>query len=156
VFSAAARLIPDQGEQPCDSDVCHRITFIYSPLYRHEQLNQATHDALHEMFGVANVRTFQHLARMVREGQLVAADGEDRYMPHLERMAIPIAFVHGEKNACFKPESTERTLDRLKAANPGTQYSRQVIPDYGHIDCIFGRDAARDVFSHVVSHLDAT
>lgn len=156
VFSAAARLIPDQGEQPCDSDVCHRITFIYSPLYRHEQLNQATHDALHEMFGVANVRTFQHLARMVREGQLVAADGEDRYMPHLKRMAIPIAFVHGEKNACFKPESTERTLDRLKAANPGTQYSRQVIPDYGHIDCIFGRDAARDVFSHVVSHLDAT
>jgi cholesterol oxidase len=156
VFTLAARLIPDQGEQPCDSAVCQRISFVYSPMYRHEQLNQATHDALHELYGVANVRTFQHLARMVREGHLVAADGEDRYLPHLDRMAIPIAFVHGERNAVFKPESTERTLDRLKAANPGTRYSRHVIPGYGHSDCVFGRDAARDVFPHVLEHLEAT
>lgn len=156
LFTLAARVIHDQGEQPCDSGVCQRISFIYGPMYRHEQLNQATHDVLHELYGVANVRAFQHLARMVREGHAVTADGEDSYLPHLDRMAIPITFLHGERNAVFEPEGTERTLDRLKTANPSTRYSRHVIPGYGHSDCIFGRDAARDVFPHVVEHLDAT
>jgi cholesterol oxidase len=156
IFTAAARLMPDQGEEPCNSAVCQRITFIYSPLYRHEQLNKATHDTLHELFGVANVASFQHLARMVRAGHLVGANGDDRYMPHLDRMAIPIMFLHGAENACFKPESTRRSLERLSATNGPGLYSRQEIPGYSHIDCIFGRDAALDVFPHIVSHLDAT
>jgi cholesterol oxidase len=42
------------GER-CRNPVCHRITFMYAPLYQHEQLNEVTHEALHEMFGVANI-----------------------------------------------------------------------------------------------------
>jgi cholesterol oxidase len=156
IFNAAARLIPAQGEQPCDSPVCHRITFMYAPLYRHQQLNEATHDALHEMFGLANMDSFKHLARMVRAQHLVGANGDDRYLPHVDRMAIPIAFVHGAENACFLSESISRTVERLSRANGSELYTRHEIPDYGHIDCIFGRDAARDVYPHIVSHLEAT
>jgi cholesterol oxidase len=156
VLNAAARLIPAQGKQPCDSPVCHRITFMYAPLYRHEQLNEATHDALHELFGVANMDSFKHLARMVRAQHLVGANGDERYLPHVDRMAIPIAFVHGAKNACFLAESIERTVERLSKANGAELYTRHEIPNYGHIDCIFGRDAAHDVYPHIVSHLDAS
>jgi cholesterol oxidase len=156
VFDTFAGLAPARGKQPCDSAVCQRITFMYAPLYRHEQLNQATHDALHELFGVANVDSFKHLARMVRAQHVVGADGDDRYLPHVDRMAIPIAFVHGAENACFLSESIERTVDRLSTANGAELYTRHEIPAYGHIDCIFGRDAARDVYPHIVRHLDAT
>jgi cholesterol oxidase len=156
VFDAAARILPAQGKQPCENPVCHRITFMYAPLYRHEQLDEATHNALHEMFGLANMDSFKHLARMIRAGHLVGADGDDRYMPHVDRMAIPITFVHGAKNACFLSESIERTVKRLSDANGAELYTRHEIPDYGHIDCIFGRDAARDVYPHMVRHLDAT
>ncbi len=156
IFDAFARLAPAQDKQPCDSAVCQRITFMYAPLYRHEQLNQATHDALHELFGVANIDSFEHLARMVRAQHVVGADGDDRYLPHVERMAIPIAFVHGAENACFLSEGMERTVKRLSDANGAELYTRHEIPAYGHIDCVFGRDAARDVYPHIVSHLDAT
>jgi cholesterol oxidase len=156
LFDAFARLAPAEGRQSCDSAVCQRITFMYAPLYRHEQLDQATHDALHELFGVANIESFEHLARMVRAGHVVGADGEDRYLPHLDRMAIPIAFVHGAENACFLSEGMERTVARLSEANGAQLYTRHEIPGYGHIDCIFGRDAARDVYPHIVRQLDAT
>jgi cholesterol oxidase len=154
VFDAVTRIVPAEGGESCDSAVCNRISFMYAPLYRHAQLNEATHDALHEMFGVANIESFQHLARMVRAEHLVGADGDERYIPNIKRMAIPIAFVHGAENACFLTESIDRAVKRLSEANGAELYSHHEIPEYGHIDCIFGRDAAKDVFPLIADHLE--
>jgi cholesterol oxidase len=156
LFDLAADLLPEEDEEKCENDACHRISFMYAPLYRHAQLNDATHDALHEMFGVANMESFEQLAAMVRAQHLVGAGGEDRYLPHLERMAIPITFVHGAENACFLTEGMDRSVARLGEANGASLYSRHEIPAYGHIDCIFGRTAAEDVYPHIVDHLERT
>jgi cholesterol oxidase len=142
--------------EACTSATCHRITFMYAPLYRHDQLNSATHDALHEMFGIANITAFEHLARMVRHGTIVDRSGNDVYLPHPERLAIPIRFIHGADNQCFLPESTARTLAWLSQHNPQTIYDRKLIPGYGHIDCIFGKKASRDVFPLMLEHLERT
>jgi cholesterol oxidase len=156
LLDEALRFYPVTAGQTCQSAACHRITFMYSELYRHEQLNDATHAALHEMFGIANIRAFEHLATLVNAGHLVAFDGTDAYMPHLDRLAVPILFVQGEKNHCFLPESTERTLDLLSSANGSQWYKRQIVPGYGHIDCIFGRNAVNDVYPLMLNHLEAT
>ncbi|MBZ5560913.1 MAG: GMC family oxidoreductase N-terminal domain-containing protein [Acidobacteriia bacterium] len=140
----------------CNSPVCRRITFMYAPLYRHEQLNPATHDALHEMFGIANIRAFEGLALMTRKGHVVAADGSEEYLPHLDRLAIPITFIHGELNECFLPESTAITYDLLGQKNGKGLYTRHVIPGYGHIDCIYGKDASKDVYPHILEHLESS
>ena len=154
LYDDALKLYPIP--ERCDNPVCHRITFMYAPLYRHEQLNEATHTALHELFGIANVEAFEGLALMTRKGHVVAADGSDAYLPNLKRMAIPISFIHGQQNECFLPESTQITYDLLVKQNGGNLYSRHVIPGYGHIDCIFGKNAAVDVFPYILDHLDAT
>ena len=39
-------------------------------------------------------------------------------------------------------------------ANVADYYERHVIPEYGHIDCIFGKNAARDVYPYILRHLD--
>ncbi len=151
-------------DQHCRSKPCHRISFLYAPLYRHEQLNAATHEAIGELFGVANLRSLAHLAKTIREKKVVSADGRDDYLPDDpvqlgERLAgfrFPIRFIHGALNECFLPESTERSLDLLRRTHPDIPYDRVMIPGYGHIDCIFGMNAARDVFPHIVAHLDAT
>ena len=143
-------------EERCTSPVCHRISFLYALLYEHDQLNQATHDALHEMFGVANIGAFEHLALLVRKGRILAADGSDAYLPHLHRLAIPIAFIHGAENQCYLPKSTEITYNLLRKKNGASLYARQVIPNYGHIDCIFGKNAARDVYPLILAHLERT
>jgi cholesterol oxidase len=155
IYDGALNLYSPDVNNRCSSATCHRITFMYAPLYQHSQLNDATHGALHEMFGVANMQSFIHLERLTNSGQLVNFNGEPAYMPHLDRLALPLCFIHGAKNECFLPESTELTVNALRQVN-GDRYERHVIDGYGHIDCIYGKDAARDVYPVVSDFLDRT
>ena len=152
----ALQFFPREDEEECNNPVCHRITFLYGHLYEHDQLNEATHTHLHEMFGVANMDAFEHLALMSRRGHIVSADGRDAYIPNLNRMDFPVLFISGAENRCFLPDSTVKTLDALQRHNDPSLYSRELIPGYGHIDCIFGKHASRDVFPKILSHLEKT
>ncbi len=143
-------------EERCNSPVCHRISFMYSLLYEHDQLNRATHDNLHEMFGECSMEIFEHLARNAREKHLVSANGEDIYMPHWDRLKLPITFIHGAENVCYLPETTEKSFNTLVTKNGADLYERHVIPHYGHIDCIFGKNAVVDVYPHIVNALNKT
>ena len=156
LYDAALMLYPLALQEECNSPVCHRISFMYAPLYQHEQLNQLTHDTLHELFGVANIQSFEHIALLARKGHLVDSRGAEVYLPHLDRLAIPIAFVHGGENRCFLPESTEITYNLLRQTNGDKLYTRHVVPGYGHIDCIYGKSAVNDVFPLMLSHLEKT
>jgi cholesterol oxidase len=156
VYDAGLKLYPLDLKNRCTNATCHRITFMYAPLYEHANLNEATHNALHEMFGVANMKAFMHLARLMNTGHLVDFNGGEVYLPHLDRLAIPITFIHGALNECFLPESTELTLNDLAKANGSKLYQRHVIPGYGHIDCIYGKNAVKDVYPFVLEHLEAT
>ena len=156
LYDELLRLYPLRKGQHNDNPVSHRISFMYGQLYELEQLDQYTFDNLHELFGVANMSLFEHLALMVRHKQVMSHTGEDIYMPHLKRLALPICFISGEKNMTYLPASTQATLDAVIAANGSNWYSRHVIPAYGHIDCIFGKNAALDVYPHVLEHLEKT
>ena len=149
----ALKFVPVSIRQRCHSAICHRITFLYSLLYQHENLNALTHDVLYEMFGVANIKALEHLSTIVRHKRIVSFDGRDIYVPQLTKVDIPITFVHGERNSCFLPSSTERTFTELQKNNPAL-FARHVIPGYGHIDCIFGKNAAIDVYPKILAHLD--
>ncbi len=156
LYDKGLELYPIPLDNLCNSPVCHRITFMYALLYEHPELNQATHDNLHEMFGVANIKAFDQIALMTRKGHIVAADGTEAYLPNLKRLAIPITFIHGGNNACFLPESTEITYNLLRQTNGNDLYTRHVIPNYGHIDCIYGKNAAADVYPFMLQHLEKT
>ena len=147
--------IPFQPEERSKSATSNRITALYGQLYELDQLNQATLDyGLPMTFGEANIDAFEQLAMIARITHIVDKHGEDTYLPNIKNLAIPISFIHGAENACFSPESTRLAMARLINANGPELYERHVIPEYGHIDCIFGKNAARDVFPHMVRHLD--
>jgi cholesterol oxidase len=124
--------------------------------YEHGQLNRATRNALRELFGTPNTVTFEHLATMVTKGSLCTAEGNDTYLPYLDRLAIPITFIHGAENAYFLPQSTEKTFAALRKHNDPRLYQRHVVTGYGHSDCIVGENAARDVYPLILTHLEAT
>jgi cholesterol oxidase len=149
--------VPFQREERSRSATSNRITALYGQLYETDQLNSTTFEAgLPEMFGEANIAAFKQLALIARRTTIVEADGQDTYLPNLDRMALPVCFIHGAENACFRPDSTARTLARLSKHNGAHLYERHVIPDYGHIDCIFGKEAATDVYPHMLAHLEKT
>lgn len=149
--------VPFRRGERTRSATSNRITALYGQLYDTGQLNNLTFEtALPEMFGEANIDAFKQLAQIARAGTIVDAGGNDTYMPHLDRMAIPIAFIHGANNRCFLPESTARTVAKLASRNGAELYERHVIPSYGHIDCIFGKTAATDVYPLILAHLERT
>ncbi|OLL28879.1 glucose-methanol-choline oxidoreductase [Burkholderia sp. SRS-W-2-2016] len=160
LFDEALRLYPLDHDEGCGSPICHRATFLYGLLYEHEQLNETLHANLQELFGIHDMAVFQHLAAMVRAGHVVDARGDNVYlagangMKGLEGMRLPIGFIHGERNETYLPESTELTFDMLRNRFPEQPYERHLIPGYGHIDCIFGKNAAVDVYPVIVRYLD--
>ncbi|MFP3558290.1 alpha/beta fold hydrolase [Paraburkholderia sp. SIMBA_049] len=151
----ALKFFPVERDETCNSAVCHRATFLYGLLYEHEQLDEQLHANLQELFGIHDVELFNQLAAMVRAGHVVDANGDDVYMPNIAGMKLPIAFIHGSENLCYLPTSTEMTYDLLVEKFGPENYERHVIDGYGHIDCVFGKRAALDVFPTIVRYLDA-
>lgn len=152
--SKILRVYPVGDDESCNDSVCRRITFLYGQLYQHDQLNRSTHQALHELFGVTNIRALEHLVKLIRAGKLVNAEGDDVYLPNLERLKIPITFIHGAEDGCLLPEGSKLTYDLLCEQHGEQFYRRHVIPDYGHMDCIFGKNAVDDVYPLILDHLE--
>ena len=80
-------------------------------------------------------------------------------MGQFDRLALPITFINGAEKKTLLPQSTELTLNALREANDhdGSKklYKRYLIPNYGHIDCIFGKNAVNDVYPFILDHLEA-
>lgn len=152
----ALTAVPLPRREHCGQAVCRWINAIYGATHSHAQLNEATHEALNTMFGVGNMTSLNHLARMMRRGLAVTSDGADVYTAHPERLRIPISFLQGTENYIFRPEGTRRTLRWLTDANGPGFYSRHLLPGYAHLDAVVGRDAARDVYPLILSHLEPT
>lgn len=155
LLDEALRLYPVGHEEGCGNAVCHRATFLYGLLYEHAQLSDTLHSNLQELFGVHDTKLFSQLSAMVRAGHVVNENAENVYLPNLEGMDLPIGFIHGAENRCYLPVSTEKTFKLLTDRFGAQQYERHVIPGYGHLDCIFGKDAAADVYPVIVRYLDA-
>jgi cholesterol oxidase len=51
--------------------------------------------------------------------------------------------------------STETTFNMLVDRFGAQQYERHLIPGYGHLDCIFGKNAAVEVYPVIARYLDA-
>jgi choline dehydrogenase-like flavoprotein len=167
VFQKLLGALVDLVHHECTSTVCHRITFLYGHLYKHANLNPATHDRLDEQFGKCNLTAFRHLAQLMRRGTASkfdygAAENKARYgtsepPTYLDAryLALPITFVSGEQNQTFLPESTQRTYDWLRQANGDAFYARHVVPGYGHIDGFLGARANREVYPLFLAQLEA-
>ena len=158
----------DVVHHECTSQVCHRLTFMYGHLYRHDQLNPDTHERLGEQFGRCNMTTFKHLAQLVRDGEARKYDygrkeNERRYgtakppsYMNPEHLALPMLFVSGELNQTYLPRSTQLTYDWLCSTNGPSLYKRKVLPRYGHIDTFMGRRAHLDTYPELLAHLEST
>ena len=147
--------VPD-GEQ-CKNPVCRRVFSIFGPSYAHSQLNHGTHNAMMEMFGLIAIPPFAQLSLIMDRECVVDADGKDVYLLHDQapRLALPISFITGGLNQIFDPETVLRTHRWLVDHNGPEHYDLHVFEDYAHMDMFIGRNAARDIYPHLLKRLDA-
>lgn len=146
----------------CSNDVCKLVSFTYGSgfpaLWRHENLDTATHDWIREEFGNVPMSFFRQMARCVRHGRMVASgagiDGvPEDYVAQPPATEARFALFAGELSGCFLPESQTRTHEYLSAARPD-YHTVHVLPKYSHLDPFIGRNAARDVFPLMIDELD--
>ena len=65
--------------------------------------------------------------------QVVDVDGNDIYLPHIERLKIPISFIQGARNTLFYPENTQKTFRHLCEKNGPDNYIHIQFPNYGRV-----------------------
>lgn len=153
--------VPVPEGEACKNPVCHRNFAIYGMVYAHDQLNALTHDALREMFGQVQVKPFEQLSLILKNGHAVDCRGHNTYLrpENAKHMILPLTFIHGMRNQIFYPETSALTLEWLRRENPQADaaglYKRHVFPDYAHMDLFIGKKASDEIFPFLLEELKA-
>jgi pimeloyl-ACP methyl ester carboxylesterase len=145
----------------CDNPVCKMVSFTYGSgfpaLWSHENLNNETHEWLKEEFAHVPITFFRQMARCVEEGHLVSVEGigelPESFVAEPPQTDARFAFLAGEKNHCFLPESQKKTFDFLDSFHEN-HHSFHLLRNYGHLDVFMGRNAHRDVFPLILNELE--
>jgi cholesterol oxidase len=118
-------------------------------LFEPERLDPETHESIDEHAGPVSAAFLADLDELADAGAAAFLSG-------LERLALPVCFVHGAADRVVPPVASERTFELLSARNGAGLYSRHVLPGYGHLDLLVGRDADADVYPLILDHLART
>jgi hypothetical protein len=147
----------------CSNPVCKQVSFTYGSgfpaLWRHENLNDETHEWLRGEFAHVPMSFFDQMRKCVAAGRLLAAEDYDE-LPH-DFVAQPprtnarFVFFAGRENRCFLPESQVETFRWFDHLQPG-RHALHELPGYSHLDVFMGKNAHRDVFPRMLDELDRT
>jgi pimeloyl-ACP methyl ester carboxylesterase len=145
----------------CNNPVCKGVSFIYGSgfpaLWSHENLNDATHEWIKQEFAQVPITFFEQMAACIEAGHLVSVDGRPElpanFVEHEPQTTARFAFFAGVNNHCFLAESQQRTFDFFDSWHKG-YHTLHMIPNYGHLDIFFGKNAARDVLPLISAELD--
>lgn len=145
----------------CSNPVCKLASYTYGTgeptLWRHENLNAATHDWLSDEFAHVPLTFFTQIRQCVQAGNLVAVDGRPElpadFAAQPPKTDARFAFFAGELNACFTAESQVASHAWFEAHSPG-RHTLHVLPGYGHLDVFMGAHAGHDVFPLMLEELD--
>jgi len=137
------------------------VSFIYGigfpTLWRHENLNDATHEWVKQEFAAVPSTFFNQIDRSSSRGYLVSVDGLKGlpvdFVSQPPETDARFAFIAGEMNLCFLPESQGKIFEFFEERRKD-YHSLRIIPDYGHLDIFMGKDAVRDTFPIILEELD--
>ncbi len=144
----------------CDNAVCKQTSFMYGyghpTLWRHENLNDATHEWIKGEFGQVPMSYYGQIADSSAAGELVST-GKYSELPPLFTAEAPqtdarFVFMTGDRNQTFLPSGMGRTFEFFERHAPG-KHTFQKFADYGHLDVFIGADANRDVSPFIIDEL---
>jgi alpha/beta hydrolase fold len=144
----------------CNNAVCKHASFTFGAgfptLWRHENLDEATHEWLKGEFAHVPMTFFREMQGCIAAGRLVSS-GKHAELPadfagQAPKTDARFVFLGGQFNRCFVPESQERTFAFFDRYAPGRNAFYE-LAGYGHLDVFIGKHAARDNFPLIVDEL---
>ncbi len=142
-----------------DTAVCNRLNLLIGTHWFHHNLDPRTHQRLSELLGPSHVETFYQIHHFGLRGRVMNAFGENVYATddNLRDVfgRIPTLFIQGAESDVFDTRTTAAACERLQALTGTDRHRCLHYPGYGHLECVFGKDAARVVYPDVVAFFDA-
>lgn len=166
-FASSPRLTHDwvlgrlvsMAHRECGVSECHMLSFMWGSgrpaMYEHDNLLPVTHERIADLCSACGIYYDRHVAKMVRAGHAVKYDPGDQrhsdlpddYLTHAAKVTTAILLLTGDHNRVFT-DSNIVCHQRLSKIMPG-QCELEVLPGYGHVDPIIGKDAHLDVFPRI-------
>jgi cholesterol oxidase len=128
-------------------------------MYEHANLLPVTHERMGDLCGAGGTYYYRHVSKMVRAGHAVKCDpGDPRhrdlpddYLARAAEVTTPILLLTGDRNRVFT-DSNIVCHQVLSDIAPG-RAELEILPGYGHVDPIVGKDAHTDVFPRICEFL---
>ncbi len=156
-FARVAHLVRGRD---CDNEVCQVANYMYGigpdVLWRHANLDVEAHEWVSREFGYCPFSLLAQIGRAQVRGHLVPVDGlrelPDSFVDFEPRTDARFAFLAGSRNRLFLPISQRRSFEHFNRFR--RDYHRfHELPGYTHLDVLFGRNAAHDVFPLILREL---
>ena len=132
----------------------NRSAAIFGQLFEYENMPAELLAVMDDLLGSCNLTTYEQTAQYAFVHRLTDHAGED-VLVTTERLSnyfcFPVKLLHGEKNETFKPRTLWRNEKLMQ--DVGIEVSAELVPRFGHLDCVVGEKAAQEVFKHVQAHL---
>lgn len=132
----------------------NRSAAVFGQLFQYENMTDGVFKALEDLLGTCNLTTYAQTAKYAGGERLTDREANDAYVttPRLKRyFDFPVLLIHGQKNEVFEIRSMRLNEALLLRANVPVRLVQ--IPGYGHLDCVVGRHADRDVFASIDAFL---
>jgi pimeloyl-ACP methyl ester carboxylesterase len=145
----------------CHNAVCKQVSFTYGTgfpaLWRHENLNEETHEWVKQEFAKVPLTFFKQMSQCVRKGHLISVEGKKElpadFTAQKPQTDARFAFFAGRKNLCFLPQSQEKSYEYFNSQRKN-YHSLHVFPEYSHLDVFLGRNAVRDTYPVMLAELE--
>ncbi len=147
------------AHRECDVSACHMLSFMWGSghpaMYEHDNLLPVTHARMADLCSACGLYYYRHVAKMVRAGHAVRSDpGDGRhsdlpddYLADAAKVTTAILLLTGDHNRVFT-DSNIVCHQLLSGVVPGP-CELEILPGYGHVDPIVGKDAHLDVFPRI-------
>lgn len=148
-----ARLIPRY--ERCTCDECEIFSGIFGNAFWHDNITSSMHTWLNkESLPVLPMAGFPHLRKICNSGFIVDSNGQNTYLIHPERMALPTLYISGGKTILVTPETSFLANKYMKLHQPKYRHERVVVDGFGHSDLFIGEESYKKVFPHIFSHIE--
>ncbi|HYK32580.1 MAG TPA: alpha/beta hydrolase [Streptosporangiaceae bacterium] len=159
---ALGRLV-SMAHRECGVSECHMLSFMWGSghpaMYEHDNLLPVTHERMADLCSSCGTNYYRHVAKMVGAGHAVKCDPRDRhhgdlpddYLANAAEVTTAILLLTGDHNRVFTDSNIvcHQTLSKVM---PGP-CELEILPGYGHLDPIVGKDAHVDVFPRISQFL---
>jgi cholesterol oxidase len=147
------------AHRECQVSACHMVSFMWGSghpaMYEHDNLMPVTHERMADLCSSVGLNYYRHVTKMVQAGHAVKCnpgdprhrDLPDDYLARAADVETPVLLLTGDHNRVFTDSNIvcHQVLSKLSPV----RHELEILPGYGHLDPIVGKNAHLDVFPRI-------